>query len=99
MRIMKKCLIVVLILLLTFAFIRITTSTYENIKRRKSAQLMPASCCSIITTLIYKGKSCCFKDVCVRLKQVIIFVPYLIQTMSNIVERSVKTERKRIYKT
>ncbi len=34
---MKKCLRVILVLIFVFAFIRITTSTYENIKRRNNA--------------------------------------------------------------
>ncbi len=34
---MKKCLRVILVLLFVFAFIRITTSTYENIIRRNNA--------------------------------------------------------------
>ncbi len=36
---MKKIIISILILLFIFAFIRITTSTYENLKR--NAQLLP----------------------------------------------------------
>ena len=34
---MKKCLSVILVLIFVFAFIRIATSTYENIKRRNNA--------------------------------------------------------------
>ncbi len=33
---MKKILIIILILLFIFAFLRITTSTYENFKRRQN---------------------------------------------------------------
>ena len=36
---MRKILAVIFILIFAFAFIRITTSTYENIKRRNNAQL------------------------------------------------------------
>ena len=36
---MKKILIVVFVLLVTFAFIRIATSTYENIRRENDAQI------------------------------------------------------------
>lgn len=39
---MKKILIVALVLLFAFAFIRITTSTLENIKRGNNAQVMSA---------------------------------------------------------
>ncbi len=46
---MKKVLIVILVLLFVFAFIRITTSTYENIKRRNNAQVTPLSEYSIMT--------------------------------------------------
>ena len=42
---MKKIILVVLIFLLAFAFIRITTSTYENIKRRNNTQVMFAEYC------------------------------------------------------
>lgn len=37
---MKKIIIILLIFLLAFAFIRIATSTYENIKRRNNTQVM-----------------------------------------------------------
>ncbi len=37
---MKKFIIVVLVLMLIFAVIRITTSTYENIKRGNNVQMM-----------------------------------------------------------
>ncbi len=37
---MKKILIVVFVLLFMFAVIRITASTYENIKRKNNAQVM-----------------------------------------------------------
>ena len=37
---MKKITVVILVLLLIFALIRITTSTYENINRRNSTQAM-----------------------------------------------------------
>ena len=35
---MKKILIAILILIFLFAFVRIITSTYKNIKRNNSAQ-------------------------------------------------------------
>ena len=37
---MKKITVIILVLLLIFALIRITTSTYENINRRNSTQAM-----------------------------------------------------------
>ncbi len=46
---MKKILIIVLILFFVFAFIRITTSIYENKKRRDNAQGLSVSEHSIIT--------------------------------------------------
>ena len=49
---MKKILISILILIFLFAFIRITTSTYENIKRRNNAQAMPVTEFSIITNFL-----------------------------------------------
>ena len=36
---MKKILVVILTLLLIFAFLRITTSTYENLKRGYDSQV------------------------------------------------------------
>ena len=38
---MKNVIIVILILLLVFAFIRIVTSTYENLKREQNSQVLP----------------------------------------------------------
>ena len=38
---MKKMLIVLLVLLFMLTFIRIATSTYENIKRRNNEQMLP----------------------------------------------------------
>ena len=49
---MKKILITILILIVVFALIRITTSTYENIKRRNNAQAMPVPDFSIITNFL-----------------------------------------------
>ncbi len=49
---MKKILITILILLLVFALIRITTSTYENIKRRNNAHVMPVSEYRIMTNFL-----------------------------------------------
>ena len=49
-KILKKILIVGLILLLIFAIIRITTSTYENIKRGNKAQEMPLPTHEITTS-------------------------------------------------
>lgn len=46
---MKKILVVILVLLFVFAFIRITTSTYENIKRTNNAHAMPVSEYKIMT--------------------------------------------------
>ncbi len=48
---MKKILIVILVLLFVFAFIRITTSTYENINRKYNAQVMTMSEYSIMANL------------------------------------------------
>ncbi len=46
---MKKVLIVVLVLVLIFAVIRITTSTYENITRGRDSQMMSLHGCGRAT--------------------------------------------------
>ena len=51
---MKKIVVIVLILLFIFALIRITTSTYENNKRRNNAQAFPIFKESIVEEFLFQ---------------------------------------------